>query len=236
MTDERIPARGPNGGTYPGWGHSSPDMPMPFLPPKPPKSHKGLWIAGIIAAVVVVLCGVSAIVVGSVASSSANVVRANSATSVGTTWPTPEAKPKGQPVGGTFNLPVGRGVTLTTDDGVLQLWVTKVQRVTSCGDYDKPQHAGDVLLVISLKAIVTKGTADVNPFDWSFTDTSGSDVDQWLADCTHKLGLGEWPGENSVRTGKTVIGYLEYETKPNVAGELTFAPALDDAASWKILG
>jgi len=216
---------------HPGWTGAT----EPMGRPKPAHGPGRTWaIVGIIAVILVAVCGAGVYVLGSGASHAGNAVRANPQQSMQAAKPTGTSSAVPQTSGRIFGLAVGSAVEVTTDDGIISVGITKVQRITTCGQYDGPQHKGDVFLVVSLEATVTSGTADVNPYDWNFTDSGGSTPDQAYADCSHKLGIASWPGEDGVRAGKKLVGYVEWEVKPGTTGEVTFAPFLTDLASWQI--
>lgn len=132
-----------------------------------------------------------------------------------------------------WKMPLGSSVRDATPDGSIKIGVTKVKRVSTCGTYEKPT-GGHQFLIVYLVGEVLSGKANVNPYDWIFRTTTGTTVEAAVADCHTAAGVGDWPGENGVRAGGRVVGYIVFDVRKGARGDLVYEPGVDDVASWRV--
>jgi hypothetical protein len=202
---------------------------------KPPR-HRGRTIVIILAVIAVILGACS---LGAVGLAAAGNHVSRLPVEVGPANASPHATGGASPSqsqggGPLFNLKVGSAIQWSDDNGKLNVEVYKVARYAKCGTYDRPA-SGKEYLVIFIAAKVVSGTADVNPWDWAFTDANGDSPDMDIASCDSKAGTTEFPGDNGMHAGKSVKGYILFQVAKGHGGTLAYSPDFEEDASWVIV-
>lgn len=230
MRDGRIPERGPNGGDYPGYHHFN-EGETPSLPPDPRRKRQ--MIALIVATLsLLVVCGLGVWVMESGGKRAASALRANSAGA-----PVIYASPSSADPSAPSLLGMDLGFCALDSDklGAQKVCVYKVVRADECANGVKPAKGHEFLLIL-IRATVTRGVVDVNPNDWSFTPSADhTPAPMSWAYCQASAGFGLWPGEDGMRPGQSIYGFMGYEVAAGSGGTFAYLP--DHAhtlASWKI--
>lgn len=126
-------------------------------------------------------------------------------------------------------LAIGKGVTVTMDDGSGTAVVNSVKRVTQpLSDYtDAPKNGN--YLIIDVTYECTSGTFRYNPFDWAVRDTEGRSYEMVPASGSGEQELDS--GELS--KGRKARGVIVIDA-PKGALSLEYTPGFGAPATWVI--
>lgn len=201
---------------------------QPYPPPygtgyPPPQKRQQPWlwaILGVLAAVIIVGAIVAVVAVNS--------RQSNTPTS------TPSATQQANGTPGQ-STPSSSGEHKIGDVVTLDGWqlVVNGAKISHGGEFDTPQHAGDVFLEIDVS--VTNQTGQNQRFtgfiDFDLKDSTGQKYDQaFVSDAPS-------PPDGNVQNGGKLRGTLAYEVTPTVKSfEFDFSPSLGttDIATWNI--
>jgi hypothetical protein len=226
---------------YPGYAQAVMGSPPPVLPPKPKGHAFRNTIIGL--GIVLLLCGGLGVAIVTISAPSVRHSASldnSGVTSAGSGSPSSSKSSSSgtpKPSGTFFGMPLKSAIshTDTGPTGVLGVEVYKAIREPSCGSYDSAPK-GKEILIIDISVKVISGKANINPFDWSFTDSKGNTLDQDMSQCDAHAGVSAFPGDNGLRKGASRNGYVTFVVAKGRGGELTWAPDLEDVASWQIPG
>jgi len=209
----------------------APYPPYGTLPPQPPRKSNTTLLAVIGVIVAILIVGVGVIVAVSRSSANSPTVQVNSTPN---SQPTNSATQSSQPTtlptnSASGNHKVGDKVSL---DGYTI--VVNSVKTTPGGQYDTPQHAGDIYLEIDVS--ITNQTGKAQSFDSmeSFTlkDSTGQQYDQTIL-----LDAPSSP-DGTIQNGGTLRGTMPYEIAPSMKSfELDFSPdpfENTDQATWNL--
>lgn len=220
---------------YPATTPASPYTPYGTPPPQPPRKSNTTLLAVIGVIVAILIVGVGVIVaVSRSGGNSPSATPTAQANSTPNSQPTNSATQGSQPTtlptnSASSNHKVGDKVTL---DGYTI--VVNSVKTTPGGQYDSPQHAGDIYLEIDVS--ITNQTGKAQSFDSmeSFTlkDSTGQQYDQTIL-----LDAPSSP-DGTIQNGSTLRGTMPYEIAPSMKSfELDFLPdpfESTDQATWSL--
>lgn len=223
------------------------DQPINPTPAPKKKSRVPVWIGVGVAALVVICCGS---VVGAVAldSDPEPKVKTQDVAAPVTSSPSPfasttdpdvtETTEAPEPASDTFDLPLGTTVVVTTDDGTVEVTVSKQTkfkspRTTACKPY-MPKPDNGYYLVFNVKMEVVKGTGSINPLYFTYVSPDGA-TDEGLGGSFSGCGDSMDSG-NDLRTGTKRSGQLVFDTASK-KGSIEFGGTWFGGgvqASWKV--
>lgn len=184
----------------------SPMMPMQ-QPQQPPKKKTGRILGigcGSLVALVVLIVIIAA--AGNKGASTANTNQSTStvqATSQATTQPT--SAPTSQPSPTVHQT----GVGATQTSGAWSITVNSIKQTASGNEFEVPK-AGDEFILINMTALNTGSSpSDMNIFDFTLRDASGTSYDSTIIDVAHDPS-------GTVVGGQKVRGDLTYEIPKSV--------------------
>lgn len=216
------------------WQQQPPYAPVPGQMPgwpggqQPKKSRKKLWIT--LAIIFVVLIIIGAIANGSKTSTSGSQQSTQQTNSNPTSEPTQASQPTTAPTSaasGTHKV----GETVSIDN-----WTVKVNsaKTSSGGQFDSPQHAGDIFLEISVTVTNNTGSSQTLSSLLSFTlkDDSGQRYNESIVTDAPSTPDGR------VSDGGKIKGTVTYEVpKTAKTFEFDFEPdpmLSNDVAVWTL--
>lgn len=131
-----------------------------------------------------------------------------------------------------FGLPVG---TWITNKSATSAWDVAVTSATysyerGCKYIDDAPPAGRRYLYITVEFSVTAGTADINPYDFSYVDSAGHTGKRSYS-CT---GDDDLDSGNGLPAGSKRVGSVIFEVPEGVAGAVEYEAGIKVTASWAI--
>ncbi len=229
----------PQGGApqQPGWG--PPTQPS-TRPPRQPRQFTVTKIAiGVAAGIALFLVGCIVLLAVLLSSSSSGDKKAAApAATEGPTsppWDTGTAPTDSSPdvtqppAAAPSELAIGDTGSFTSDEGDADITITKVQTATrDPAPYgDRPSHGWFV--VFHVKAIGTRGSYDVNSFDFYVKSSNGYHTE----DPEYLDSWGPSLESGTLHSGEHLSGTIVYDA-PTKHGKLVYSPNLDSEplASW----
>lgn len=226
---------------YPPPGYPQPGYPPPgygYAPAPPPrkKSYVGL-ILGIVVGLVVLCCGIGAVLymIGRNMADSVAPAPTLSLPSVPTFPGEPSRTPDGEPsgTGETFKLAPGTKVIVTDSGDEVELTVSDPSwRATKCsGGLTDPRGE---YLTVEVTFTVTKGTGSINPLYFTYIDPAGSRSSGFsgLFSGCDEPGID---AANNVPEGETRVGKLTFDVEGDRGGVVQFVLGFGDpTASWQM--
>lgn len=231
------------------YGQPQPGQTIPVVVAAPPKKKNRLilWIGVVLAALTVMCCG--AIGINAAGSDNGTKVK-QPAAGLATTKsvapsPTSEqaadvAEPTEEPTedaAETMNMKLGTTITVTTDDGTVEVTVSKQTkykspRTTACQQY-MPKPDNGYYLVFNVKMEVVSGTGSINPLYFTHVDPDGGTseaIGGMFSGCGKPLDSG-----NDMRAGTKRSGQLVFDSA-STKGAVEFGGSFfgGTQASWKI--
>jgi hypothetical protein len=232
--DDRIPERGPNGGSYPGYEHFNRDEIPEFTPDT--RRKRNILALGLSLACLLAALGLGVWMMESAGEKAAHALEANS----GGVRPTPTFQPSDTPAvdpSAFFGMQMGFCAVDADKHGMMKVCVYRARRVVTCSDGSvKPDGSGRQFLLLLIHATVIEGVVNVNPNDWTFIPSGAhAPIDMTWANCVKSAGMPRWPGKDGVPAGSVVDGYLAFDVAAGSGGRLGYAPDLSiQLASWDV--
>jgi hypothetical protein len=222
--------------------YGEPPAGLQYAAPQPPKKSKAVfWVVGAVVAALFLCAGGATAVVFAV-KRSADRIAAQPAYDP-FDEPLPEIDPSSDPQldpdpdetadPGPKLLKIGETLVMTSNAGdEFEVTVRKQKfRKTPCGEYGlKPKNGGYLIADVSVK--VTKGKADVSPYDFEFLTPDDYSMD-------NTAGGGSYCGNDiasirGLKAGGKRSGQVVFDV-PKAKGEIIFKSPLGDVAgSWKV--
>lgn len=218
----------------------------PAVPPAPKKKNNTLRVIGAMAAIIGVICCGGAI--GSVflntgdsadkqgaAVVTSSAAPAGKPTTAAPAAPAAEETEENTPGGETFNLRLGTTITTTTDEGTLEVTLSKSKikspRTTACKEYMSKPDA--YYIVVDVRVKITKGTGSINPLYFTYVAPDGTTAEAisgMFAGCGKALDSG-----NDLRAGTLRSGQLVFDASAKT-GSIEFGGSFfgGTQASWKV--
>lgn len=213
-----------------------PAYPPPPFPPRPSKARKLLpWIIAAVAVAVAASVAVGA--TSGTKKAAANhspppTVSTNPATTDSSVPVTDETTDTPTPTPSSISGKVGETFTIDQDDTpAAKITVVKVASArVEPGEFGQSPERG-LYLVITLKAVGTGASFDVNPFDFYVRGADGGHYE----DTTYSDAWGPTFESGTLHNGEHISGTMVYDVSPHAThGSLVYAPNFDGEAiaSW----
>jgi len=219
------PVSGTPGYPLGGPGHQ---FGAPSAPPK--KSNKTILIVVAVAAVLALLCCVGGVAMIIAAGNRAadNLEKSLPTPRVTNAAPGGASRPADK--GENFNLKPGTILSVSDDEGTINITVTRFATETKgCREY-APEPKKGMYLVAHVTATVIEGTASINPFnfEWVASDgTTSSGLASVLSGCGDTLTSG-----NELRVGSKRAGTVVFDVADK-NGTMEYQHNFKSFGSWK---
>lgn len=141
--------------------------------------------------------------------------------------PATPAAPPSTPL--PFNMPIGEPVHMT-DDSNGSAWdvtLNSVHHFTQ-GQYDNPAPAGTHYIVVNVTYDVTTGPVDINEWDWTAKDASGTTSGVQIV-----TGGPNDLSANTIQSGSKTRGTVVLAVTNDSGGTVVYSAGSSEQASWK---
>jgi hypothetical protein len=182
----------------------------------------GYVFTGITALIIVMVVAVSSTTTPSV---SANAAPPASSAPASSAAPAKPAAPS------TYNLPVGKTITITNGDDNGSNWTVTVNSIRDYtpGEYDSQAPAGQHYIVANVAYKATAGQADPNPLDWEAKTPNGQTYQSQVTGNSTELQ------SNNVAAGNEETGNV-YLSIPNgsTGNTVVYSNGFSESGSWAV--